>query len=112
MKSGLELNYSTGRTVEVKKSAHKRYLWMRSNKGRERPKKKSFMVMISILNNHLSVHIRRAIHMKYAETVPSWFLLDLKVVQVHGSQSPIRLLRVSRCLIKSFNFLTWFNLST
>ena len=37
--------------------------------------------------NHLSVHIRRAIshsHMTYrlAETVPSWFLLNLKVVQV------------------------------
>ena len=38
--------------------------------------------LISILDNHLSVHIRRAIshsHMTYAETVPSWFLLNLKV---------------------------------
>ena len=32
--------------------------------------------------------------------------------KIHGSQSPIRLLRVSRCLAKSFIFLTWFNLST
>ena len=34
---------------------------------------------------HLSVHISRGIsdsQMTYAETVPSWFLLDLKVVQV------------------------------
>ena len=40
---------------------------------------------ISILDNHSSVHIRRATshsHMTYAETVPSWFLLNLKVVQV------------------------------
>ena len=39
---------------------------------------------ISILYNHVSVHIRRAIshsHMTYAETVPSWFLLNLKVVK-------------------------------
>ena len=40
---------------------------------------------ISILDNHLSVHIRRAIshsHMTYTETVPSWFLLNLKEVKV------------------------------
>ena len=40
---------------------------------------------ISILDNTLSVHIRRAIshsHITYAKTVPSWFLLNLKVVQV------------------------------
>ena len=40
------------------------------------------MTLNSLLNNHLRVHIRRAIshsHMTYAETVPSWFLLDSKV---------------------------------
>ena len=45
----------------------------------------SFMAQISILDNHLSVHIRRAIshsHMTYTETVPSWFLLNLKEVKV------------------------------
>ena len=43
------------------------------------------MALIFILDNHLSVHIRRAIshsHMTYAEIVPSWFLLNSKVVQV------------------------------
>ena len=38
-----------------------------------------------MLDNHLSVHIRREIshsHMTYAETIPSWFLLNLNVVQV------------------------------
>ena len=43
------------------------------------------MALNSILDNHLSVHIRRAIshsHMTYPEIVPSWFLLNLKVVQV------------------------------
>ena len=35
---------------------------------------------MSVLDNHLSVHIRRAIshsHMAYAETAPSWLLLNL-----------------------------------
>ena len=39
----------------------------------------------SILDTHLRVHIRMTIshsHMTYAETLPSWFLLNLKVVQV------------------------------
>ena len=31
--------------------------------------------------------------------------------QFHGSQSPIKLLRVSHCVIKSLIILTWFNLS-
>ena len=44
--------------------------------------------------------------------IPSSFLSGIfSREQIHGSQSPIRLLRVSRCLIKSFIFLTWFNLS-
>ena len=33
------------------------------------------------------------------------------VAQIHDSQSPIRLLRVTHCVIKSLIFLPWFNLS-
>ena len=43
------------------------------------------MALNSILDNHLSVHMRRAIshsRMTYAKTVASWLLLNLKVAQV------------------------------
>ena len=43
------------------------------------------MALNLLLDNHLSVHIRRVIshnHMTDAKAVPSWFLLNLKVVQV------------------------------
>ena len=35
----------------------------------------------------------------------------IECVQLHGSQSPIKLLRVSHCVTKSLISLTWFNLS-
>ena len=37
--------------------------------------------------------------------------LGKRMNEFHGSQSPIKLLRVSHCVIKSLIFLTWFNLS-
>ena len=39
-----------------------------------------------MLDNHIRVHIRRASshsHMTYAETVPSWFLLNIKSSKFH-----------------------------
>ena len=46
----------------------------------------------------------------------SWKLMNFVllsyalIIQIHGSQSPIRLSGVSHCVIKSY-FLIWFNLS-
>ena len=78
---------------------------------------------ISILDDHLGVHIRRAIshsHITYAETVPSWFLLNLKVVQVTWNilyihtGCPKKIARIRRtqnpysgCSHIGFSFLSW-----